>query len=283
MQLAIQTILTIVLLVSCNQPPPTDSVAGQKSDSVISGITHEFLQGSWTSYSEHCDYSKCKEDLITRDGITEDHPQIINWLVKGDSIWVFQYPCQFYFVKSFKIKSDSIYFDGNRIASAQLNKFGNDDDGLFQIISTGDNRKPVITQIFTRDSFDIKTIEMLKHDSVNMECLTGKMKIVTHFKPEDGEAYDVTFPIQVPKYIDIKSKDDAQAVYDKKQIMILIGGVNKLFYVDAIEWNNFDYNYPDGLDWQKVYEKNHGQKHYIVVRPAEWYTGEPFTVTYAEE
>jgi hypothetical protein len=277
-------LLMLSSLFSCKEESkksPTLTI--KKQDTIISTFTTKNLQGSWTSFREQRNYTNCKQSGIELDSPYDSHSEIINWVVNGDSIWAFDYPCQFLGAKSFQVKSGSIYFDGNKKASAQINNFGNGSSDLFQIIIPGDNKNPVVTEVFQRDTFDLKTIEMLKHDSVNMECLLGKMKIVTHIQPEDGEAYDVKFPIHLPKYIDIKNKDFAQTIYTKKQIMIPIDGINKLFYIDAIEWNDFGYNYPGDLDWQTAYEKNHGQKHYIVIHPAEWWKGEMFSVSYEQE
>ena len=85
------------------------------------------------------------------------------------------------------------------------------------------------------------------------------------------------FPISLPEYINIQSENFAIDLYKKREILVTIAGKDRLFYVEEIGWNDYR------SDYINLYEANNEEEHYIILQPAEWWTGEGFTATYIAE
>lgn len=263
----------VSIVISCGQPT-VETSSPEKQDSVLFGIDRDSIQGMWTSYNEQRDYSNPNLIGPDTDSPGDNRPGIQNWVIKGDSVWIFHYPCQFYGAHSFKLINDSIYFDGNTKAEFHIYKLSSNGSEILGTTQPENDKTPVISKIYYRDTFDLKVIDMLKRDSVNYDCLVGKMKLQRHVQPEDGEAYDLKFPVTLPDYLNIQSAGDAAALYDNKIIRVNVEGKDRLFYVEEIGWNDFQ------GDYINKYETNFREVHYLILRPAEWWTGEDFTATY---
>ncbi|MBI3509705.1 MAG: hypothetical protein HY064_03505 [Bacteroidetes bacterium] len=258
--------LLFASIFSCVQSAKKNHVEKQMNDSIQTGITINNLQGYWTCNEVVIDHSNESNNL---DANEQTVLGTENWLIKGDTIWMFQYPCEFNYAYAFKIKTDSLFYGG----MTRNLKFENN----VLLVTDAAISSQVMTKKFVHDTFDLKTIEMLERDTVNMDCLIGRMKIVKRIQPEEGAAYDLKFPIAMPKYIDIQSKEQATVIYRKRTITLSINGMEKLFYVEKIEWNNYNH------DYATAFNDHFQHKHVITIHPAEWWKGEMFSVRYVEE
>jgi hypothetical protein len=268
--LEILSLCSCLLTVSCSQSTQQENNQTNSQDSV-QVITADKLQGYWTCKERERDYTNVR-DGRTRDGATVSIRANINWLIQGDSVWIFQYPCEFITAGVFKIKGDSLYLNNNTNASAHITY----DENLIRLTAPGNINTPVETSTFTRDTFDLAIVEMLKRDTVNMECLTGRMRKVTKLYPIDEAPYDLTLPVSLPDHLEITSTDKARKLYKDKTIMLPVNGQDRIFRVTSIEWNNLgnEYNNPPEEHWDKTI---------ITLSPADWWTGEPFEAWYEEE
>ncbi len=230
------------------------------------------LEGEWTCHVTRLDYSNCSGDGGPQPAaVVRNVPGSKSWQVKRDSIGIFEYPCQYYYSTTFKIKSDSIYFADGTSAGAKIN------GEFLEIAFAGDKSRPARTEFFRKDTLDHVLLEKLKHDSVSLGCLVGKMKIVNEVIPEDGPVSKITFPVNLPEHLSVENTRAAQALYRARTVLLPVNGQKRKFYVEKIEWNNYDGNYT------KAVNNNWQRKTAITLRPAEWWTGEPFTVSYEQE
>lgn len=259
------------LLFSCGGENALRGKDSLEIDTTVKKSIHENvglqdLQGCWTTYGIES-RGGCNGPVT--ESSAESIAEIRSWYIKGDSIWIFRYPCAFYEAQSFKLKNDSLYFDSDRFASEHV-KFEN---GI--LILTSVNCE---TRNFFRDTLDINLLNILKRDSINMECLVVKMKLVTDsYIKGDGGTYKLTFPMSLPATINIPDKESAKNIYKTKTIMLNVGGKEKLFNVTKIQWDNFGDNFATAVD------KNGKQTTVITLHPAEWWKGEIFFVSYEEE
>lgn len=186
-----------------------------------------------------------------------------NWWIKGDSIFSFKYPCEYQTSFRFSIANDSIYFDDSKKAAAHL-RFN---DQVLIMTGTNPQKQDNIKKYF-RAEFDEKIVNQLKRDSLNPDCITGKMELLTVYFPSNGEAEEHKYPIPLPKNLTINTTKSAVNFFEKKSITIHVNGKKRLFYLDNIYWNG------------KLYNQNISENTIINLKPAEWWTGEEFTVQY---
>jgi hypothetical protein len=210
-------------------------------------------------------------DRVTAEDNMEGEEKVIagsvSWVITTDSISMFEYPCAHYGTVSYRFTHDSLYMGDRTDPSAVVSL-----DGNFLVVTgvTAGERR-----YFIRDTFNTDTIALLKRNGVNQGCLTGKFKI---FNPEynSKDPGTVSEAVEMPKMIDI-SKIDAQALYSNRTITIRVNGKPQLFYVTSIAWNNY------GGDYIKALNDGFGQKTVITLRPAEWWKGKEFSVSYAHQ
>ncbi len=259
-------VIAVLLSVSCNGKPSSSRKMDTQQDSVTEMLTPDDLQGSWTTFGIEsrggCDGPVSEESVA-------DLAEVRSWSFDGDSIHIFHYPCEFLGSKIFRVANDSLFLDGDKAASAHI-KFI---DGIMVLTSANCE-----TRNFFRDTLDPATVNMLVRDSVNLECLTGRMKLVTYSSIKgDSGPVKLTFPVPVPSSVNIPGIESARYVYKTKTIMLDIGGKEKLFRVTAIHWDNFGDSFATAVN-------NKGKaKTVITLTPAGWWTGEAFTVSYEQE
>jgi hypothetical protein len=174
----------------------------------------------------------------------------VNWYFDADTVYQYRYPCEYYYKDAFRIQSDSIYLGDSKQPYAHIKI---DRDKLLLTF------QGCISMSFDRDTFDKATLEMLKRDTINPECLLGKMSIVTHFEPDDDAPFDVIPPVNMPKHINIDHKLFA-SIRKTKSIELLIDGKKRRFYVVGLRADKF--------------------KPSILLEPAEWWEEDIFMVTY---
>jgi hypothetical protein len=91
------------------------------------------------------------------------------YLFKGDSVWVFNYPCQLRAQYSYSLKEDSITF---------IHRYGEDSRKITLFNGTltigGDTTRHVAK--YVKKTLDKEIVRMLQKDSTNPKCLYGKWR-----------------------------------------------------------------------------------------------------------
>jgi hypothetical protein len=259
-------IQVFLCVISCSNISPDIKTQETDTNDSIQTINPEDIQGHWTTFGI-TSRGGCNGPIDEESAA--DIAEIRSWYINGDSIWIFRYPCAFYEAKNFRIKNDSVYFNNDRFASEHI-KFVN---GILVLTSVNCEIRNI-----SSDTLELNTMNMLIKDSVNFSCLIKKMKLVTHsYVKGDGDRYELKFPISMPSTIAIPDEESARKIFKTKTITINTGGKEKLFKVTNIQWDDFDGNFATAIN-------NDGRtKTTITLSPAEWWIGEPFTVTYEQD
>jgi hypothetical protein len=248
-----------------------------------SKITLEDLQGDWTAYGGGYDVSGSYAEVMETDPVTYE---IRNWRIKGDSLWSFNCLCELNYKGIIEIKENTIYIDGDDYLELDehsvpdYTKISIEDGELIieEVNESIDSDwKEVYYYYFKKDTFDSNTVRPLINDSINWDCLVGKMNIVTHFEPDDEAPFDVTFPIEIPEQLIIEDTHEAKSIFESKKIMLMIDNKERAFSIEEYEW--------DYLKRHSKYPKSGAKVSGITLylKPLEWWKGEKFRVVYKSD
>lgn len=224
-------------------------------------VTKELLQGQWS-----LDKIWRTEHHQMVEEYSEPLPDDNLWIVHGDSMAAFNYP--------FSILSHDTYkLDSNRFRPNGHFWY----DGLIQM----DSGRIVLSMRdgtmmrFRRDTFSgdtMKVLQTLLRDTFNATLLTEKYYMVTHFVPNDEEAYDSVPPVKMPNAFSIADTTAALKMIRSGKIYLTANGKMRPFYVTGIEW---DYSF-----YAHRWEFVSVDVPILTLSPGEWWTGEPFQVIY---
>jgi len=220
------------------------------------------FQGFWSSREIVTENKGCLGESAKQDASKRTFPGNRSWYIRGDSIYEFEYPCEFLYSFKFHITRDSLYENGNKTkwVCTKLN------DNHLAVIDIGNSCHSRI-EYFTRDSLSISQISLLLQNTVDLNCLTGTLKV------ED----DLKCPVKMPLLINIKTKEETKRLYYDSTVVLLIDHKKRDFHVKRVEWNNFD------GDYAKAFNEHFQRKATIVIYPAEWWRGSYFEVKYEKE
>jgi len=225
-------------------------------------VTGEILQGQWSLEKiwHAADYPGLVEEETPR--LPDDNI----WIFGGDSLVRFNYP--FYFIANdhFTLDSGRLYLHTKRWPFATCSI---DSGKLVVGVSDG------VMMRFRRDTFDVNTsrlLNTLRRDTINAGLLTENYYMVTHFVPDDAEAYDFQPPVKMPNKISLSDTTDALTMIRTDKIYLKAGRKKRAFYVARIEWDDTFYAHRSEFVSVTV--------PVLILWPGEWWTGEPFQVVY---
>ena len=217
------------LLSVCNSLP---------KDSLIAQI-----QGAWKCVKivESCETEEPKNFCIL--------PGKGALYVKSDSIFLFDYPCNYYF-GSLLYNNGSLRFDNNlKVYNTKYTELKLAEDTLLLHRNTGG--KYGRNEYYIRSNLNIETLSRLKKDSINFECFYGKWQLVTYMDLGDGSDPNIKFPFKLPTVLDftdpVKFK---KALLGKHHIKIKVDGVLRVFTIKEISRTTGMLWLDEGRWWQ---------------------------------
>ena len=235
--------------------------------------TKEDMQGDWTAYGETVDnyYHGIGEIMETPEMSINE---IINWRIRGDSIWSFNCLCELDNVHSFAIRNNLLYLDENKIPAGRI------EVDKYSLFITNDNAwmhsdsRTVYTKGFIRDTFNDDVVKQTIQERTNKRCMLGNLTLKTHFEPDDEAPFDLTFPVEMPETISISDTRIAGRLFRDSTLALKIGDLIREFNVDQLNWTYC----PKCLDEQDI--NNKSASLYLSIHPGNWWNGESFSVTY---
>ncbi|HET6990950.1 MAG TPA: hypothetical protein VFJ43_06475 [Bacteroidia bacterium] len=197
-----------------------------------------------------------------------ESPGIENWVISEDSIWVFEYPCQFIAVSPYRFRNDSLFYNQNSTASAFI-QFQNN----MMIIHQLYKNQLVKSLFFVADSFDQNLVKRLIRDTINSECLTGSFALKQCSCAEKITDCASDCKIHVPSKITI---DSLQATSLKKgaEIKLRVGLRKRSFYVVNYAWADYEGQYVNAFNRKNL------NSAVLTVESGSWWKGEPVLLTY---
>jgi hypothetical protein len=237
---------------------------------VIKPLTITDIFGGWTCFEIYCDYGNSKFPYLKGTKSTafvQEH-----WYITSDSIFQFEYPCRIGNRNAYKIQSDSIFYDGLKKGYYHITL---KKDSMI-LTSWGGPSSPAYTKKLIRTNLNIKIIEKLKRELINLDCYIGKMKIQKYIVDEKGFKNKIELPFKMPEYINIPDVKTASEIENKKDIILIIDGQKREFGISTASWyvNKKDPKIKNRLIWK--------QKTSFIVYPRNWWKGESFEVIYEQ-
>jgi hypothetical protein len=222
-------------------------------------ISTEFLQGQW---------SLEKVYRIEKEIAQEYSPSLPDdniWVFTGDTCIRYDYP--FYMIEraNFVIDSGLLVYPGWKFGFALLKT---DSGKLLAYMNDA-------ILIFRRDTLSnsiLNCLKVLQRDTINPGLMLEKYYLVTHFAPDDEEAYDYTPPVKMPKKISIKDSSQARELIHSDVIYIRVGGKKRAFRLVSVDWDGTTYGDRSGFYVMDA--------PVITLASGDWWTGDPFQVIY---
>jgi hypothetical protein len=160
-----------------------------------------------------------------------DHPHNIptfNFRVKGDSMWCFEYPYQYY--GRFTLKKDS-FLHCEIFEAVELRH-----DTLIQYESSAKKNGEI--RYYVRDTFNDVIIEKLKRNRFNPQALKGTWYLPKMtYDPYSGEPPSkIDYPFQLPGSILLNKDFFAKNYFPPDTLLIPVNGKKRNFIIRRISW-----------------------------------------------
>lgn len=185
--------------------------------------------------------------------------------ISKDTICVILYPCVMVEKWKYSIQADSLVDANTNTTICKIDIDGNTMRFLFA---------RCIVQTFLRDTFDSRIVHNLIRDTVNAECLVGKMLLKKEYSGNNEEPSLSIHPVKMPKALFVNSSSEALDLLETKVVYIRVRGRKRLFHVTEINWE------------KKVVINKSGQLvtvvvHTVQIYPGKWWRGESFKASYS--
>ena len=189
------------------------------------------IQGDWTCVK-----------ILERDYRTEavgpfetNYPEPQgNLRIEMDSVWLLDYPCQFYFSSKIKLLGKVYGFKNDLRAQGsaitEVNIKGQ------QLVLYQNMINLQVWKYYLRDTLETKKVKQLIKDSININCLKGEWTLITHYDPGyDGTDGVYHFPFKIPQKLDYTQGSTLnKLVSNKRFIEISVNGKPENFYISQL-------------------------------------------------
>ena len=200
-------------------------------------------------------------------GVTET-PGLENWLIDGDSIWTFIYPCQFVGVDSYRISNDSVFLNNSPEASATI-EFRDE----MMIVHKLFKHQLLSSLTFVADTFEQTVINVLLRDTVNSACLTGVYTFKQCFCNQKVSDRRNDCKIRVRSELKLDSSK-AAAISNGTEIIMRVGMRKRSFRVVNYSWADYEGQFVN------AYSRRKNSSTVITLMPGSWWEGDPVELKY---
>lgn len=188
------------------------------------------IQGDWTCVN----MSRYMGNLATDIAYPNDLDWITptrNMQIKNNQLWLFDYPCEYFYTIPLKSDSGNFYYSRNEPPYYNTYNFILRNDTLIVEEFPG-----TLTGYYVKDTFDQNIITKLKKDSINQSCLQATWDLTVEY----NSGYDglgilpVICPFKVPIELKISTANLYKYYLYGRIIQLDVNGTLRKFRIERL-------------------------------------------------